>query len=458
MALLLNRRFRLDSSWWRHRNGDDVVVAGSPLRVFRLGAAGSRLADVLESDGTVPAGTESLAERFVDSGAIHPIVTESTRFTPADVTVVIPARDEPHFELANLVTSLQHARRVIVVDDASSAELTDLAGADVVRRATAGGPGAARNTGATLVDTEFVLFVDADTRWNDGAWAPLLAHLDDDAVGLVAPRVASEPGSSLVARFEVTDSPLDLGPEPAHVRPATRVSYVPAAALLVRRNVFESLGGFDAAMRYGEDVDFVWRARKSGVVCRYEPSAIVHHRPRRDLAGLARQRFTYGSAAASLADRHEGAVVPLRINRWSALAWGALAVGHPVLGLAIGAGSTAALTRKLASTPHKWIIAGRLAGLGNLHAGRLIASAITRTWWPIALVSALVSKRARRVVLVAIVLPGLVAWRQKKPSLDPVRYVAMRAVDDASYGAGVWAGVLKSREPGRAGALRPRFD
>lgn len=88
----------------------------------------------------------------------------------------------------------------------------------------------------------------------------------------------------------------------------------------------------------------------------------------------------------------------------------------------------------------------------------MIASAITRTWWPIALVSALVSKRARRVVLVAIVLPGLVAWRQKKPSLDPVRYVAMRAVDDASYGAGVWAGVLKSREPGRAGALRPRFD
>lgn len=458
MALLLNRRFRLDSSWWRHRNGDDVVVAGSPLRVFRLGAAGSRLADVLESDGTVPAGTESLAERFVEAGAIHPVVTEPTRHTPADVTVVIPARDEPHFELANLVASLGAARRVVVVDDGSSTEIAALAGADVVRRGTAGGPGAARNTGATLVDTDLVLFVDADTKWNDGAWSPLLAHLDDDTVGLVAPRVASEPGPSLVARYETTDSPLDLGPEPAHVRPTTRVSYVPAAALLVRRSVFESLGGFDPALRYGEDVDFVWRASKNGIVCRYEPSAIVHHRPRRDLAGLARQRFTYGSAAASLASRHDGAVVPLRINRWSALAWGAIGAGHPIIGSAIGVGSTAALTRKLASTPHKWILAGRLAGRGNLHAGRLIAASITRSWWPIALVGALVSRRARRVVLAAVVIPGLVAWRHKKPAVDPIRYVALRVVDDTSYGAGVWAGVLKSREPGRAGALRPRFD
>lgn len=458
MAQLLNRRFRLDSSWWRHRNGDDVVVAGSPLRVFRLGAAGSRLADVLESDGTVPDGTESLAERFVTAGAIHPVVTTSTRFTPADVTVVIPAHDEHHADLANLVASLHAAARIVVVDDGSRSELAPVAGAELVRRNHAGGPGAARDTGAALVDTDLVLFVDADTVWNAGAWTPLLAHFDDDGVGLVAPRVASEPGSSLVARYETTDSPLDLGSEPARVRPNTRVSYVPAAALMVRRSVFESLGGFDHALRYGEDVDFVWRASRNDVVCRYEPSAIVHHRPRPNLAALARQRFTYGSAAASLASRHSGAVTPLRINRWSALAWGAVGLGHPLIGFTIGAGSTAALVRKLESTAHKWPIALRLAGRGNLHAGRLVASAITRTWWPLALVATLVSRRIRPAVVAAVVIPNLVSWREKRPSVDPISYVALRAVDDASYGAGVWVGVLKSREPGRAGALTPRFD
>ena len=44
----------------------------------------------------------------------------------------------------------------------------------------------------------------------------------------------------------------------------TKVSYVPTAALLVRRAALDSVtpgGGavFDPALRYGEDVDLVWR-------------------------------------------------------------------------------------------------------------------------------------------------------------------------------------------------------
>ena len=35
--------------------------------------------------------------------------------------------------------------------------------------------------------------------------------------------------------------------------------------MLVRADLFETLGGFDAAMTsYGEDVDFSWRARLAG--------------------------------------------------------------------------------------------------------------------------------------------------------------------------------------------------
>ena len=449
------RRFRIDSSWWRHRStAGDTLVAGSPVRLFRLGPEGSRLADVLETDGGVPSGTESLAERFLDAGAIHPIVTDSA-VSPIAVTVVIPAHDEDPTIIAALVKQVNAAARVIVVDDGSARPLGPFEGAEVIRRDTAGGPAVARNTGAARATTDIVLFLDADTEWDPACWTTVLGHFDDERVGIVAPRVASRPGTDLVARYEITDSPLDLGPEPARVRAGSRVSYVPSAALLVRRAVFESLGGFDESLRYGEDVDFVWRAIAAHHTCRYEPAAVARHRARPDLRALARQRWSYGSAAAALDTRHRGAATPLRVNRWSAIAWSLVALGHPFVGGAVGAGSTAALTRKLGATPDRWLVAGRLAGLGNLHAGRLMASALTRSWWPISLVVAVLSRRLRVALLIALVLPNLYRWRSSRSELDPVRYVALRIVDDVSYGAGVWTGVWRTR---RLGALRPRFD
>lgn len=433
------------------------MVAGSPLRLFRLGAAGSRLADVLESDGTVPPGTESLAERFLEAGVIHPVYEADPNAPHDRVSVVVPAHDERHDDLADLVAALRSDGfdEIVIVDDGSRFPLAPIDGALVVRRDTAGGPGAARNTGVAVTTREIVLFLDADTRWSSGGLGLLWPHFADDRVAVVAPRVASSDDGGLIAAYETDSSPLDLGSEPARVRPSTRVSYVPAAAMLVRRSAFDAVGGFEPSMRFGEDVDFVWRIERDGHVVRYEPSCVVHHRPRSSLGALARQRFGYGSAAARLEERHPGAVRPLRVNRWSAIGWGLIGVGHPFVGTAVGVGSTIALAQKLRDTPDRWLVAGRLAGLGNLHAGRLIASAITRPWWPIFAVLGMASRRARRVVLIAAVVPNLWRWSRRKPGVDPLRYVALRVFDDVSYGAGVWRGVLTEEN---VDAITPRFD
>lgn len=456
-------RHRLDSSWWRHRSTaadgstTDTVVAGSPLRLFRLGRSGSRLADVLESDGSIPPGTESLARRFVDAGVIHPIVDADPNPPYDRVSVVVPAHDERHADLTALVATLRADGfdEIVIVDDGSRFSLAPVDGALVVRRDAAGGPGLARNTGVAVTSRDLIMFIDADTLWTPGAFGILWPHLIDERVGVVAPRVASRPDSDRIATYEVDSSPLDLGSEPARVRPSTRVSYVPSAAMLVRRSVFDAIGGFEPSMRFGEDVDFVWRVVHQGHVVRYEPSCVVHHLPRRSVIALMRQRFGYGSAAARLESRHPGAVRPLRVNRWSALGWGLVGLGHPIVGVAVGVGSTAALARKLGDTPDRWLVAGRLAGLGNLHAGRLMASAITRVWWPLVLVASLFSRRARRVFVAAAVLPNLWRWSRRKPGLDPVRYVALRVLDDMSYGAGVWSGVRAEK---KLGAITPRFD
>lgn len=454
-------RFRADSSWWRtrSRNADgssnDTIVAGSPLRLFRLGPAGTKLADALEAGLDVPPNAERLVSRFVDTGAIHPFPDGPNDLS--SVTVVIPAHDERHLDLQVLVSSLRGAAKVIVVDDGSRIELAPLDGALVVRREHAGGPAAARNTGAALAETDIILFVDADVTWNDDAVA-CLGHFADSRIAVVAPRVRSVEGPSLLERYEGVHSPLDLGVQPARVRPHTRVSYVPAAALAVRRSVFESLGGFDESLRFGEDVDFVWRAVEAGHVVRYEPLAEVTHRPRGSFEAWMRQRVGYGSAAASLASRHRGAVTPLKVNRWSAGAWAAAALGRPVAGLAVATTSWALLLKKLGDTPDRRGVALRLAGRGNLHAGRLVAAAVTRAWLPIAIVLALFSPRLRRALVVALTLPSAIDWMRSKPNVDLPRYVALRALDDASYCTGVWRGLVKSRERGRWDAIKPQFD
>lgn len=405
------RRYRLDGSVQRFAR---VVVGGSPLRLFRLTEAGARVVDRIAAGEPVTDST--LVTSLLDAGAIHP-QPDAAPYTAADVTVVVPVRravgePEPAVPLGALV-----------VDDASP---TPVAGA-AVRFEHNRGPAAGRNAGLALVTTPLVAFVDADVDLPDGWLDPLLAHFADDRVALVAPRVRTPSDPGAIARYEREHSPLDLGPEPARIRGGTRVSYVPAAALVCRTEAVREVGAFDEGLRFGEDVDLVWRLDAAGWRCRYEPASEVHHAPRRSWRAWVRQRIGYGSSTAPLATRHPGALAPIRMSGWSIGAWTLTAVGRPVLGTAVGAGSAAALIVKLPDVPAR--AAFRLAGLGNLHAGDQIANAIRRVWWPILAVAALRSRHARRILVAALL-----------GARHPIRLA-----DDVAYSIGVWHGMLTER-------------
>jgi mycofactocin glycosyltransferase len=448
------RTFRLDGSV-RRLDGGRVLLGGSPLVLLRLSEAGARFVDRLAAGEPVPPGRASatLLDRLLDTGAVHPVaVPGAGPFGPADVTVVIPVKDR---DVSRTVAALGPVGRVLVVDDGSDPPLAVPPGAEVLRREEAGGPAAARNAGLAAVTTPVVAFVDSDVVPCDG-WLPvLLAHLADERVALVAPRVrAPEPGigASAVARYERWRSALDLGAQSGRIAPRTRVGFVPAAALVARTDALRDLGGFDEAMIVGEDVDLVWRLHDAGRRCRYEPAAEVRHDVRDGLRAWARRRMDYGTSAGPLEQRHPGRLAPLGVSGWSAAAWTLVAAGHPVLGVATAAGSAAALPRKLGDLANPWRATADIAGRGHLAAWRPIAGAITRAWWPMALPAALVSRRARRAVIASALVPPLLAWWQDRPALDPVRASALWLADDMAYGAGVWIGSVRSRT---AGPLRP---
>ena len=134
----------------------------------------------------------------------------------------------------------------------------------------------------------------------------------------------------------VTSALLDLGGATTRVRRGGPIGYVPSTALLSSRAMLQSLGGFDESLRFGEDVDLVWRCEESGQPVWYLGEAEVEHPPRPGLRSAALQRFRYGRSAAGLDARHPGSAAPAAVSLWSLGGWVLTlrlrALRHPVGG------------------------------------------------------------------------------------------------------------------------------
>jgi mycofactocin system glycosyltransferase len=481
--------------------GGAVLVGGSPVRVLRLTSAGARRVASWFAGAPVGAGAgeRTLARKLLDAGIAHPDFAVpggnreqagAPQFPGAgDVTVVIPVRDR-HRELERCLAGLRDLPHVIVVDDASTdpvaiKRIAAVHGATVIHRPVNGGPGTARNTGLAAAETDFIAFLDSDCVPAPGWLENLLPHFADPAVGAVAPRIVPHSrGTGWLARYEGASSTLDMGARPSIVRPGARVSYVPGAALVVRKAAAGD--GFRDGMYVGEDVDFVWGMAKNGWRVRYEPQAVMGHDHRVTFRAWFSRRADYGTSAAALEELHPGAVRPLYASWWTVGAWAAALAGRPITAAALTATAAALLSRRLAKvtgerwpvpvndppsglTPDNsnrrpatrpdnsnkraalargsaaWELAVRLAGGGTVAAGRPLGSALSRTWWPVAIPAALAVKKLRLPVAALILTPPLLDWADRKPPLDPARYVAARLLDDAAYSLGVWQGCLTRR-------------
>jgi mycofactocin system glycosyltransferase len=439
--------------------GGTVITGGYPIRVLRLSPVGARHVAGWWAGAPVPGNPKAraLARRLLDTGIAHPLPEQGSAEKPA-VTMVVPVRDR-YAELARCLAGLTGGPRVIVVDDGSRdpaaiQSAAAAAGASVLRRPVNGGPAAARNTGLAAAETPLVAFLDSDCVPGPGWLDALLPHFADPALGAVAPRIVPhEAGHTWLARYEGASSTLDMGHRASIVRPGSRVPYVPGAALVVRR---EAAGtGFAEDMQVGEDVDFVWRLAASGWRVRYEPAAAMGHQHRVRLREWFARRKDYGTSAAALELRHPGAVRPLYASAWTAAAWLAAALGHPEVGAVVTGTGTALLARRLARVTGEawprpagsaaWRLAVRQAAGGTLAAARPLGSAICRTWWPVALPAAIAVRRLRLPLAALVLAPPLLDWLDRRPPLDPARYVAARLLDDAGYSLGVWRGCAERR-------------
>jgi GT2 family glycosyltransferase len=154
------------------------------------------------------------------------------------------------------------------------------------------GFGAGNNLGAKAAQGEFILLLNSDTEISSNIIPPLLAMINRNAqIGILGPQLRNPDAS-----FQISTSPaISLKGEAAAVKLLRQyerdpesvvqqfstpqaVDIVVGAAMLIRRSLFESLGGFDEDyFMYFEESDLCQRAREAGWQVWYIPEVQVMH-------------------------------------------------------------------------------------------------------------------------------------------------------------------------------------
>ena len=182
------------------------------------------------------------------------------------VSVVIVTRDRPAL-LADALGSVAAQRltplEVRVADDGAVPAFADLPDLPLLELTTfavdCGQAAAARNRACAGARGEVIAFLDDDDRWERSHLEGLAAAFRDPEVefayrdcAVVRERVGAG-GARVELERRVIARDWDAAAMRIH-------AYVPPSAWAVRREFFESLGGFDESYRFSEDWDFLLRA------------------------------------------------------------------------------------------------------------------------------------------------------------------------------------------------------
>ncbi len=176
---------------------------------------------------------------------------------------------------------------VVVVDNGCTTDLVALeqrAGVRILRPGTNTGFAGGCHLGAAATTAEVLAFVNSDAVVAPGALAELAGAARRPGVGLVSGsiRLADSPELMNSAGNPVHVLGLSwaggLGEPAARHAVGTEVASASGAALAVRREVWDALGGFTREFfAYQEDCDLSLRCWQRGLQVRYVPEAVVAH-------------------------------------------------------------------------------------------------------------------------------------------------------------------------------------
>ncbi len=166
--------------------------------------------------------------------------------------------------------------KTFVVDNASSDGSADFVRSNfpwvtIIANDRNLGYGNANNNAAKAVEDGLLFFLNNDTKLKEDALERLVSFRKRSGWNIIGASFQDYEGNYV----SDNGTTIDVLGSPA---PGKHCFYVEGAALLISKNDFATLGGFDPQyFMYGEDVDLCWRARLYGMKLGVCKEAVVRH-------------------------------------------------------------------------------------------------------------------------------------------------------------------------------------
>lgn len=236
--------------------------------------------------------------------------SESARSRPADIAVIIPTCDRPDYlreALASVCAQQLPPREILVVDNGMTAvDGSDLPpGVQLLRLPPRVGPSRARNDGAAAATSGYLAFLDDDDSWEQAFLREAWAALQTQRVRCVYGRKDVRVGGRSTGYKLVTPDSLTI---------ATLLRRNPGTGgmnLLIERQLFLDVGGFDERLRLSEDralaLEILLRGERIGsapnavAVVRQHSSDRLRQRPIRKLRFVWKYRRLYSAGQFAMA-------------------------------------------------------------------------------------------------------------------------------------------------------------
>ncbi len=212
----------------------------------------------------------------------------------AEVSIIIPVFNNAKYTF-NCINSISENTKgveyeIIIVDNASTDQtskvLKEMKNLTVVTNTENLGFVEACNIGARAASSKYLVFLNNDTEVKEGWLKALVDTAKMDApVGMVGAKLLYPDGKLQEAGGIVWDdgSAWNYGrgddPEKPEYNYLREVDYCSAACILVRKDLFEKVNGFDIRYipAYCEDSDLAFTIRKFGYRVLYQPQSEVIH-------------------------------------------------------------------------------------------------------------------------------------------------------------------------------------
>jgi GT2 family glycosyltransferase len=256
---------------------------------------------------------------------------QAKRTVPPSLSVVIPVLNGERFIgrcLEHLRRELRKGDEIVVVDNGSRDRTLEIARAAadikvlVVPRATIAG---VRNRGAAVATNDVLAFLDADCLVQPGWRASIERILSDPGVSATGSYCDVPEAASWIERAWWSSRP----------KHEHRASFLISGNFVIRKKVFDRIGGFDETLITDEDTDISERLVSTGAVLIEAPSVRVIHlgSPKTFVGFFRKEKWHATSITARAIDRPmlltfvfvatctlAALVVPLGLRGWRAVA------------------------------------------------------------------------------------------------------------------------------------------